>query len=178
MTPGERVVVAAAERLAALGDGSINYLSDFTDLEDAVAALRAERAGKPATELHEHDLTYGQVVEGDQILSARVGKWYEVTATVALPNGKVRITMPKTGSVKLGRKPDHEFNAGDPVRLRRGETGQAVDMFASVLWSVPTGRRDAPEPEPGLALELDVAADPEATLPEAESDDDEDEVEQ
>jgi len=179
MTPGERVVLAAADAITD-ADGTINYLADFEPLEAAVQALRTERNGRPETELAELDITYGQVVEGDEILSVRVGKWYEVTAVVALAGGKVRITMPKTGSVKLGRKPHHEFDAANPVRVRRGVTGQAVDMFATVLWSVATKPRDEPVTEPGLDLELDVAADPEASEidPVTEPETDEDEVEQ
>jgi hypothetical protein len=174
MTPAERVVIAAAERWAerVRPDTGLGV-----ELTEAVAALRAEREPKTKEQRAELDITYGQVAEGDHVLSPKLGRWYEVTAVVAQPNGKVRITMPRTGRPAAGGKPQinawHDFNSTTPCRVRRGETGQAVDMFATVLWSAPTKTTEARDPEPGLGLELDVAQDPEAAVAEPENDDEE-----
>lgn len=180
MTPAERVVIAAAERWAASWKRRPSLIQSGA-LWDTVQALQAERAAKTPAQLQELDITYGQVVEGDQILSPKLGRWYEVTAVVPLGTwdrpGKVRITMPKTGRPAAGGKPQvnawHDFDAATPCRVRRGDTGQAVDMFASVLWSMPDKIREQTDEEPGLDLELDITQDPEAAEPEAVPEDEE-----
>jgi hypothetical protein len=145
-------------------------------LREALEALVAERAGKTPAELVEVDITYGQVVEGDEILSPKLGRWYEVTAVVAQANGKVRVTMPKTGRPAGQGKPQrnawHDFDPTAAVRVRRGETGQAVDMFASVLYSGASRVTEKIEPGPTF-MENDPATDPEASEPETPEEEDE-----
>jgi hypothetical protein len=121
MTPAERVVVEAAVRWAR----SRTVLQDSIRLQEAVEALQAERTDPSAPQ--EQDLTWGQVVEGDEIYSAKTNRWYEVTAASHRPPAS-------TINAKGIPKALHPKSA-DPVRIRRGGTGLAVDMFASVLWS-------------------------------------------
>jgi hypothetical protein len=121
MTPAERVVVEAALRWVP----QLPSIQAEHALQDAVQALQAERAGGQP---QEHDLTWGQVVEGDEIWSERTGKWYPVTAATHQP--PAASTISAKGIPRVLRP-----MPGDPVRVRRGATGEAVDMFASVLWS-------------------------------------------
>jgi hypothetical protein len=142
MTPAERVVVEAAVRWVQslptpLPDSAAPRL---IDVRDAVDALLAERAGpRPATV----PLTWGQVVEGDQLYRApnggpaqpgQPGNWHEVLQTGLLGNhGRVRIHV-------KGLPRPIEPEAHKPVIVRRGKTGQAVDALGGVLWSGPSSR--------------------------------------
>jgi hypothetical protein len=76
----------------------------------------------------ERPLPWSLVVESDEILSTKTQKWYRVRSTVALPAGKVRVKFEGVG------KP-FEVPAGDEVMVRRGPTGDAVDVIISVLRS-------------------------------------------
>ena len=128
MTPAERVVVEAAIRwAAATADDALAY-----QVFEAVNALKAERAGTEPTEV---DLTWGQVVESDEIYSDKTGKWYRVHEMARGQDGRVKI-------VAEGLPEPIRPKATDPIRVRRGATGTAVDVFASVLWSMPTQRPD------------------------------------
>jgi hypothetical protein len=73
-------------------------------------------------------LPWGQVVESDQVWSAKTSRWYVVRSTVALPSGKIRVKFEGVG------KP-FEVPADADVQVRRGPTGDAVDMFVTVLRS-------------------------------------------
>lgn len=155
MTPAERVVVEAALRWHAERHvpGSITG----GELYKAVNALLAERAD-PATP-KERELTWGQAVVGDEILSDRTRRWYEVTNVVGpgvLDGGRVKLWL-------KGLPKPVQPKAADPVKLRRGEMGKVVDVFASVLWSGQSAP-DASEAEEMPAP--DPAHDPEASAPE------------
>jgi hypothetical protein len=154
VTPGERVVVEAARRwYARVADGP----HEDERLCEAIRALEAERAAG-GTVVTETERTWDQVVEGDEIYSAKTRKWYPVRESGALPDGRWKI-------VAAGLpKPIRPMASAD-VMVRRGETGLTVDMFASVLWSMPT----LPS-QPAVAIEVpvpDVAHDPEASEPDA-----------
>jgi hypothetical protein len=126
MTPAERVVVEAALRWRVPQVRAITL--DAIALIEAVDALQIERAaGQP----QEQDLTWGQVVEGDEIYSSKTDKWYPVTAATHQP--PAASTVSAKGIPRVLRP-----MPGDPIRVRRGATGQAVDVFASVLWSGST----------------------------------------
>lgn len=127
LTPGERVVVEAAIRWAASVQ-AMRAEGFHAELSDAVDALRAERADPDAPQ--ERDLSWGQVVEGDQIYSDKTKRWYEVTRAVH-SGGTEGKSLINAKGIPRGLKP----NSADPVKVRRGPTGNAVDMFASVLWS-------------------------------------------
>lgn len=78
--------------------------------------------------MEEQDRTWGEVAEGDEILSVKTGKWYPVSRTVV---------DDKAGTVKINIKNNPKpitRPVGDPVRLRRGMSGEAVDTFM-ILWS-------------------------------------------
>lgn len=140
MTPAERVVVEAAVRLIESNPYNI-VQSDLTamNLSAAVDVLLAERAG-PQSQTRE--ITWGQVVEGDQIYravnggpvspSASGGEWFEVTRSGPL-TGTDRVRVNIKG---IGRSIQPE--AKKPVMVRRGAAGLAVDVLGSVLWSGAT----------------------------------------
>lgn len=126
MTPGERVVVQAAItyiQQAATQRGEPDPY--FLTLEAAVDALLAERAG-PGTK--EFELTWGQVVVTDEIYNSKMDRWYEVTRTVRAGPKLIKL------NIKGIPKPI-ERDAYAPVLVRRSTMGEAVDMFASVMWS-------------------------------------------
>lgn len=79
----------------------------------------------------EQILTWGKVVESDEIYSARTNKWYTVRQMSLSADGK---------TVHLYREgfPGKSIVPVDgEVRVRRGKTGQCVDMF-QVIFSGPT----------------------------------------
>jgi hypothetical protein len=84
------------------------------------------------TQPEEQPLTWGEVVESDEIYSAKTRKWYPVRMTVRSPDGRT-VTVEAIGIPRF-TKP-----AGDPVRVRRGPTGRAVDVV-TVIFSGPTSR--------------------------------------
>ena len=90
----------------------------------------------------ETELRWNQVVESDQIWSDKTRKWYQVISSVALPDGRMRIQakgLPKSIA---------PAGAGT-VRVRRGPTGQTVDMW-NVVWSaqtIPSTPTDPDKPE-------------------------------
>lgn len=116
--------------------------SDLTamNLSAAVDAFLAERANRPTDAVVE--ITWGQVVEGDQIYravnggpvspSASGGEWFEVTRSGPL-TGTDRVRVNIKG---IGRSIQPE--AKRSVMVRRGATGLAVDVLGSVLWSGAT----------------------------------------
>lgn len=125
MTPAERVVVEAA---IAWGDSHVAGDTETYRLIEALTALRQERmVGKPT----EQELTYGQVVAGDEIFNIKVQKWYSVTRVALLVTGMMSLT------VRNVPKPfEREHMA--PVMVRRGPDGKACDVLASVMWSMTT----------------------------------------
>lgn len=70
---------------------------------------------------------WGLVVESDEIYSERTKKWYEVTGSVSIKG---------TSKVKIfakGVPRAFEREARDPVTVRRGPTGEAVDVLQLVF---------------------------------------------
>lgn len=151
MTPGERVVVEAAIRYRTEehpGRGAKAHI----DLLQAVDVLLTEREllaerDTPA----ELDLTWGQVVEGDEIYSAKTDRWYPVTRTVRSDRRQADHDYVKVNA--LGIPKAIQANAAGPVKVRRGATGTAVDMFAVVLWSAQTRPETVHIPETVETLE-------------------------
>lgn len=124
-TPAERAVLAAARAVAELYREPGVQL----DLVAALVALDAEERPAGPSGPREQELTWGQVVAQDEVLSAN-GKWYEVLDI--RPQGNL-VHVRFKGLGKPFDKP-----ATDPCRVRRSEMGQAADMFATVLWSGPS----------------------------------------
>jgi hypothetical protein len=170
VTPAEQAVITAADRWAFT---TMEKTPEADALVKAMDALGAERARRTPAERAEVDITYGQVVEGDEVYSIKLDRWYAVSATVLRADGTARITMPRTGRPAGRGRPQvnawHDFDPAKPVRVRRGVAGNAVDMIVSVLYSGASSvaRKDAPETiaDPELA---GAAHDPEAAVDEQE----------
>jgi hypothetical protein len=170
MTPAERVVVEAAVRWAA--DHDHHEMEDIPLLE-AVDTLLVERNG-PALEVQE--ITWSQVVEGDQLyraangaaapVGAPGGRWMEVTRSGPLvQTGRMRINV-------KGIPQPIQPHADRMVVVKRGATGQAADVICSLVWS---GASTPVPPEAGPVVPIDAhnpAADPEAAAPELEDESD------
>lgn len=133
MIPEVAAVVAAAKAFIACPDRADVQTSETGDaleaLTIAVEALEI-RETRPlgAVTYEEQDRTWGEVVVGDEILSTKTHKWYEVD----------RVTLDeKTGNTKVNIKGSSKpitRKMGDPVRVKRGELGDASDTF-QLLWS-------------------------------------------
>ena len=122
MTPAELKVIEAARAWAAWQDALES--DQAKALWDAVDALEADRKDGP-----EQTTTWGQVVESDQIWSDKTRKWYEVISSV-LVGDRMRI------QAKGLPKAINPLASAD-VRVRRGATGQTMDMW-NVVWSAQT----------------------------------------
>lgn len=72
------------------------------------------------------ELAWGLVAESDEIYSAKTGKWYPVTESKAISGNRQKVTA--TGLPKPIIKP-----AGETVQVRRGVTGEAIDMFRVIF---------------------------------------------
>jgi hypothetical protein len=75
-------------------------------------------------------ITWAEVVESDEIYSAKTGKYYPVISSVRLKTGKMRVI-----AKGLPKAVDMDLDAA--VTVRRGATGQAVDLINTILWSGP-----------------------------------------
>jgi hypothetical protein len=76
----------------------------------------------------EEEHPWSLVVESDQVFSAKTGKWYTVRSTSLLPTGKVRIRFE-------GVAKPFEVPTVDTVKVRRGPTGEAVDIINEIMRS-------------------------------------------
>jgi hypothetical protein len=127
MIPEVAAVVAAAEAFAS--SGVYSSAPEHRALMAAVEAYRM-RATRPAGQVthEETDRTWGEVVTGDEILSSKTNRWYEVrNSVIDATAGTIKINI--RGTVKpIIRK------LGDPVKVKRGVMGDAVDTL-DILWS-------------------------------------------
>lgn len=123
MTPEQAAVIAAARELVRQNPYNLFTMGERAgdDLVTAVDALEAAEASGEMT------LTYGQVVSEDLLWSEAKGKWFEVLE-VATTGGQTQFRL--KGVAAKFTKP-----ATDEVRVQRSETGKAVDMFNTVIWS-------------------------------------------
>jgi hypothetical protein len=132
MTPEAAAVLNAAEAFYASPDDPATR----TRLDESVRALqerKARAAGTPTQE--ESDRPWAEVVVGDDILSAKTGKFYEVTYSVAdLSTGKIKVGI-KGNSKPILRNPQ------DMIRVKRGVLGDASDLL-ELLWSGQNKRED------------------------------------
>lgn len=71
--------------------------------------------------------TWGMVVEGDEIFSAKTGKWYQVRGSLSI-QGTTKVKIFAVGIPK-----GFEREAGEAVTVRRGLTGKAVDVFQIIF---------------------------------------------
>ena len=127
MIPEVAAVLKAAEEFV---DGTLDGADGkLAALEYAVEAYRV-RATRPAGAVtyEETDRTWGEVIVGDEILSAKTNRWYEVRQSVVDEKaGTIKINI--KGSLKPIIRP-----IGDPVKLKRGVLGDATDTL-QLLWS-------------------------------------------
>lgn len=98
-------------------------------LVDAVCALQVhERAQEPAVKA----IAWHEVTEGDQLRSAKNGRFYPVLKTLRVRGGKFEITIDLAGTSKAIVRPTAE----EPdATVRRGLAGSAVDVFVNVFSS-------------------------------------------
>lgn len=124
--------VAAVVRTAlAYVDSSLtsDTSEEWAALLEAVEAYRM-RESRPAGAVtyEETDRTWGEVVTGDEILSAKTMRWYEVIRTVIDEKaGTIKLNI--QGSPKPIIRP-----LSDPVKVKRGVMGDTADLF-TILWS-------------------------------------------
>jgi len=130
-TPAERAVIAAARRLVEGNPYNIiqndRTAMNLAEAVDALDATEHPADGGP----REIPITWGQLVAGDELWSARAGKWFEVLETKAV-GGETEARL--TGVGKPFRQP-----SDTPAKVRRSPMGEAVDLFATVIWSGPNG---------------------------------------
>ena len=134
MIPEVAAVVAAARASAAAEPGDIQAWDALAKAVDALL-IRETRAAGAGPTYEETDRTWGEVVVGDEILSVKTRKWYEVTASVLTQEGKMKVSI--KGSTKPILRPPV-----DPVRVKRGVLGEATDLF-QILFSGTTVRGSA-----------------------------------
>lgn len=127
MTPAELKVIEAARALTNALPAKESEFGlcnvEICELREAVWSLLAEREAGDV----EDEITWGQVVEGDQIWSPKTRKWYPVISSARQRNGTMRIEA--KGLPKSIKPP-----AAGSVKVKRGATGKAVDMW-NVVWS-------------------------------------------
>src|SRR6185369_1305454 len=86
-----RVLDAARHFLAGPLDGSDGAVAK---LEEAMAALDAKLANAGKEPSHQdQERAWGEVVAGDEILSPKTNRWYEVSRVVKMPAGKVKLNI-------------------------------------------------------------------------------------
>lgn len=79
----------------------------------------------------EKQVGWHEVVEGDQVKSVRNGRFYPVVATAKV-GGSIHVTLDLDGKHKTVIRPTP---AEPKATVRRGATGQAVDVFIEVFSS-------------------------------------------
>ncbi len=127
-TPAERAVIAAARRLIAHTD----------DIGRAEAPLVEHPADGTRAEA---PFTWGQLVADDELWSEKAGKWFTVLETKHEDTpgndvGKTHVRLKGVGTSFAN--PSNVM-----ARVRRSAMGEAVDVFAAVIWSGPNGKADA-----------------------------------
>lgn len=140
-TPAERAVIAAARAVALDAEEDLSGGAQVSEgamirLDDALAALDATEhptADGPA----ETSLTWGQLVADDELWSVKAGKWFTVLEAKNVPTpgndvGETHVRLKGVGKPFV--QPSNVT-----ARVRRSAMGEAVDLFASVIWSGPNG---------------------------------------
>lgn len=129
-TATERMVIEAAREVLALRTSDPDS-ADFVEaaLADLEAAMDALNTEENASGVREQELTWDQVVTTDEAQSKN-GRWYEVLSTEAKAG---QVTVRFVGLVNSFTKP-----AGEAVKVRRSEMGQAADVLTGILKSGPS----------------------------------------
>lgn len=126
MIPEVAAVVAAAKAWASgAGDPKTN-MATLMAAVDALTIRETRPAGQVTHE--ETDRTWGEVVTGDEILSAKTNRWYEVrNSVIDSTAGTIKVNI--KGTIKPIIRP-----IADPVKVKRGVMGDAVDTL-DLIWS-------------------------------------------
>lgn len=120
----ERAVIEAARSAVYDEDGS-----PMLRLFEAVKALDAYHA-KLEPKVTERG--WHEVAEGDHLKSVKNGKFYPVVRVLKVQRGKYEITIDAGGKQTTITRP----TAAEPMAIvRRGETGDAVDLLTHVFSS-------------------------------------------
>lgn len=127
-TPAEAAVIAAVRAMRAADLKQEDLGGPCDELFEALEALDAP----PAT--GEVAITWGQVVAGDGVQNVNTKAWHEVLEN-NVRAGQAHVRLKDVA--KLIVKP-----AATELTVRRSEMGQAVDVFAAVIWSGPNGRAE------------------------------------
>jgi hypothetical protein len=121
MNEHERAVIEAARKW--------REQESTIPLRNAVDALTEHEASTAAAGVTE--IPWREVAAGDQ-LRARSGKFYPVSAVLAIAGAKARVTVQlPDGPKQLMRPTEVEPRAV----VKRGQDGKAVDMFVNVFSS-------------------------------------------
>jgi hypothetical protein len=152
MIPEVAEVVAAAKAYAHSGQ-DVGGRGRLLAAVDALEIRESRAAGGPTYE--EEDREWGEVVVGDEILSVKTNRWYEVTRTVTDGTGKVKVNI-KGAPQPIVRK------ITDPVKVKRGVLGDAADLF-TILWSADTGSARTVATQGVEPLPAEVTSDEEDT---------------
>lgn len=116
----------------------VSALPGFTGRVDAIEALREAMealdaklalAGHEPSKV-EQERAWGEVVAGDEILSAKTNRWYEVTRMIKDGKGRVKVNI-------LGSPKPITREIMERTMVRRGVMGEAADILET-LWSMQT----------------------------------------
>lgn len=124
-TLAERAVIAAARRL--VDSDPYNIVTNERTAMDLSAALDALDAAEATAEPAEQEITWGELVAGDEMYSTKAARWFTVSS-VSRSGATMNVRL--VGVAKPFSQP-----AATAVKVRRSDMGKALDVFAAVLWS-------------------------------------------
>lgn len=78
--------------------------------------------------MEEKEIPWSMVVESDKVYSSKTKKWYEVIYSANRPNGTTAVRFKGVGNLQCPK-------SADLVKVQRGQTGVAVDMFIEIICS-------------------------------------------
>jgi hypothetical protein len=134
VTPAETAVIAAArEHVARSGQCRPDRLLAALDVLDT----ERQNDGRM--------MTWGEVITEDEVFSSKTGKWYEIISTSRRGD---RVALMIKGQKKIVTP-----QASDPVKVRRGPSGQAADTIHVIM----SGPRYTPVGEDTLKPESEEA---------------------
>lgn len=124
INPLERAVIAAARSFSR---DRVPHLEER--LHEAIGALEAWEATQDP---EVREVGWHEVAEGDQLRSAKNGKFYPVLRVDSIRGGKKKITIQAGRDWTTVERP----SPTEPSAfVKRGQAGAAVDMFVNVFSS-------------------------------------------
>jgi hypothetical protein len=131
VTPLERAVIEAAR--AYVSSDPYNLIGSESD-PAPVALARAVKSLDRATDPEIREVSWHLVAEGDQVRSAKNGKFYPVLSVLKVRGGTRVVIQAGTTQVPIQRPTPQEPMAF----VKRGAAGAAVDVFVNVFSSGET----------------------------------------